>query len=144
MIVFALRLIELRPCLIGDDGAHRVHDGRIPGGGHADGLRKDRGVAGARDTVKGLVPGLIVRYAEARNGGRPILKLAGLLFQRHAADQIMRALRGRKLGVAIILRLGRAGKSQDRDQQTNTVFHGAPLAVLPASLTPPGPWCREA
>ena len=64
---------------------------RIPGGGHADGLRKHGGVPGARHAVQGLVPRLVVGNAEARNGGGPVFKLRSLLLQRHPAHEIVGA-----------------------------------------------------
>ena len=101
MIAFALCLVVLGARFVGDDVAHAVDHRRIPRGGHADGLGKDGRVAGARYAVQSLVPGLVVGNAEARNGGGPVFKLRGLLFERHAADQVVGAFLRRKARIQV-------------------------------------------
>src|SRR5579862_6347324 len=56
VIAFLLGAVVLGARFGGDDVAHGVDHLRVPGRGHADGLWKDRGVAGAGDSVEGLVP----------------------------------------------------------------------------------------
>ncbi len=94
MIAFALCLVVLGARLSGDDITHTVHDGRVPGRGHTDRLRKHGGVAGAGDPVKGLVPGLVVGDSEPRNCSGPVFKLCRFFIQSHAAHQIMSAFTG--------------------------------------------------
>lgn len=41
---------------LGDHDCELVGEGRIPRGGHADGLRKYRGIAGSHNALQALVP----------------------------------------------------------------------------------------
>ena len=43
----------------GDGGGDAAEQGRVPGGGHADGLREHGGVAGAGDAVEAFVPPVV-------------------------------------------------------------------------------------
>src|SRR5208282_6898363 len=67
-VVFADVVIVLGAGLGGDDIGGLVQERRVPGGGHADGLRENRGVAGARDAVQTFVPIIIGGNAEPRDG----------------------------------------------------------------------------
>ena len=76
----------------GDGLAHSVDELRIPGGGHADDLRKIGGVSGKGDAVKTLVPPKILRDAEARDGGSVIAHLGDFFVEGHLREQIVDAL----------------------------------------------------
>ena len=64
---------------------------RIPSGGQADGLRKNRGDAVVGHAMQRLAPIIIGRKAKPRNGRRAVLQLRHFFRQRHPADQILRA-----------------------------------------------------
>ena len=98
VIVFPLRLVVLGAGLVGDDLAHALHNRWIPGRGHADGLGKHRGVAGARHAVQRFVPGLVVGNAEPGNRCGPVFKLVCLLLQGHAPAPGRGRVRGARGG----------------------------------------------
>ena len=101
MVALALRLVVLAAGLGRDDVAHRVHQRGVPRCAHADSLRKDRRVAGARHSVKRLIPRLVVGNAKPRDGCCPVLELVGLLIQGHPSHQVMCPLSRRQTGVLI-------------------------------------------
>jgi hypothetical protein len=119
VVALALRLVVLGAGFGGDDVAHGVDDRGVPGGGHADGLGKDGGVAGAGDAMQGFVPGLVVGNAEAGNGSGPIFKLTGFFVQGHSANQVVGALCRGKVGVEIrgLLRLDERGEEGDGERE---------------------------
>ena len=99
VVAFSLRLIVFGAAFGGDDLAHVVNDGRVPRGGHADGLGKDGGITRASHAVQGLIPGLVIGNAETRYCCGPVFKLGGFFVQRHAAHQQVGALCGREFRV---------------------------------------------
>ena len=99
MVAFALGLVVFGAGFGGDDLAHVVNDGGVPRGCHADGLWKDGGVTRAGHAVQGLIPGLVIRNAEAGYGRGPVFKLGGFFVERHAAHQVVGALCRGEFGV---------------------------------------------
>src|ERR1039458_5303017 len=138
VIALALSFVVLASGLGGDDVSHGVDDRWVPGGGHADGLRKDRGVAGAGNAVEGFVPGLIVGNAKTWDGGGPVFKLVGFFFEGHAAHQIMRTLSSRELGVEVgkLLREGDGGKNGADERQEEPAATRHELIPPKAALDP--------
>ncbi len=116
VVAFTLGLVIFGPRLRGDDIAHAVDDRGVPGGAHADGLRKHGGIACAGDTVQRLVPRLVVGNAEPGNRGGPVFKLCGLLIQGHAPDQIVSAFGRGELGVEIGRLLGQRERGGGNDE----------------------------
>ncbi len=101
VIAFALGLVVFGAGFRGNDVAHAADHSRIPGGGHADGLRKDSCISGACHAVKGFVPCLVVGNAEAGNGGCPVFELRRFFIQRHAADQVVGTFLRREICVEV-------------------------------------------
>ena len=87
VVALSLRLVVLGAGFLRDDVAHALHDGAVPGGRHADGLRKHGGIPGPRHAVESLVPCLVIGHAETGNGGGPVFKLRRLLFESHLAHE---------------------------------------------------------
>ena len=73
----------------------------VPGGSEADGLRENRSVSRARDTVQAFVPPVISRNSEARDGAGNVLHLRSFFVERHAGNQVVDALVDGKTGVQI-------------------------------------------
>ena len=72
----------------GDGVGLLMHQRQIPGGGHADGLRKyRRGAVG--DAMKAFIPMAIGRKAKPRNAGGIATQLRHFFDQRHPAHQVM-------------------------------------------------------
>ncbi len=94
VIALALGLVIFCARFSGDDVAHGMDHAGIPGCSHADGLRKDRGVAARAQRRAGLRSMSDSREPEAGNGDGLVFKLVGFLVEGHAADQIVRALGG--------------------------------------------------
>ena len=94
----AHRLVVLGARFGGDDVGHPVHQLGIEGGAEPDWLGKHGGAA-LGDAVQGLVPPVVDRHAETRNRGSAVLHLQHLLLQRHARDEIRRALLGCEIGI---------------------------------------------
>ena len=80
----------------GDDVRLLVNQRRVPGGRHADGLRKNRGDAGARHAVQTFVPIIVGRNAQPRNRRRVGHELRRLFRQRHPAHEVLHP-RGQRL-----------------------------------------------
>ncbi len=80
--------------LVADRGGHPQGQVRIPGGGQADRLRKNRGASGARHPVQALVPPVVGRNSEPLDGRRIVHELGDFFLQRHAGDQIVHAAFG--------------------------------------------------
>ena len=70
-----------------DDLGAFQHQFGIEAGGQADRLRKDGGMSGPRNTVQPLIPPILGRDAEMRDGRCGVADLLRLLAQRHAGDQ---------------------------------------------------------
>ena len=68
-----------------------MHEGRIPGGRHADHLWKLRRVAGKGDAMQPFVPPIVLRNAQSRDGRRMVAHLLHLLFERQPSNQIVDA-----------------------------------------------------
>ena len=83
-------IVMLRAAFDANDGSFLVNQLRIPGGGHADRLWKYSGDAVVRDAVQRLVPIVVGRQTEPRDGRRGVLQLRDFFGQRHATDQIIR------------------------------------------------------
>jgi hypothetical protein len=103
-----------------DHGGGFVHQRRIPRRGHADGLRKHRGRAGARDPVQTLVPPIVSGHAQARDRRRDVADLRGLLLKRHARHQIRRPFLRAQRRIAVrergpVLSLRRRAKGGDSE-----------------------------
>src|SRR5207302_11222667 len=81
---------------------------RVPGGGHADGLREDGGDA-VGDAVQAFVAVAVGGDAEARDGGGVGEDVGGLFFQGHSGDEIGGAGFGGLRGVFAKLGCGGAG-----------------------------------
>ncbi len=97
-----LQRLEVLGAKLGrDDLCRLVHPLGVPGGGHADRLRKDRRDACAGDAMESFVPPVVGGHAEPRNRGRGVPGLARLLLEGHARDQILRAGREIERGIAI-------------------------------------------
>jgi len=56
---------------------------RVPGGGHADGLRKNGCDPGPGDTVKAFAPIIVSGHSEARDGRRAVAQLRHFFRERH-------------------------------------------------------------
>ena len=119
VIPFPLGLVVLGAGFGGNHVPHGADHDRIPGGGHADGLRKDGRVTGAGHAVQGLVPGLVVGNAEARDRNGPVFKLGGLFVQSHAAYQIVGAFSRGEFGVEVggLLSLGGGGNGGECEHE---------------------------
>ena len=100
---------------LGADGfGHLVDGGRIEGCRQGDWLG-ELGRPFGQHTVQRLIPPVIGRNIEARNGARLIDQLAGFLFERQPFHQIRGSLLGGQAGVQIgglggILRPGHPGR----------------------------------
>ena len=99
--VVADGLVVLGAGFGGDDGGDLVDEGRVPGGGHADGLREHGGVAGAGDAVEAFVPPVVGGDVEARDGGSGVDELRDLFVEGHAGDEVVDALLGGERGVEV-------------------------------------------
>src|SRR5580765_2414152 len=86
--------VVLRARFGGDDLTHGLQQRGIPRCRHADGLREERGVTGARYAVQAFVPVVVSRHVESGNGRCSIDALRPLLFERHARDEVVRTLFG--------------------------------------------------
>src|SRR5215472_4994589 len=73
-------------CFRRDDVSQVMNKVRVPGGGKADGLRKNGGVPGARNAVQGFVPPVVGGNTKARDCTGDVLHLRSFFFQRHARD----------------------------------------------------------
>lgn len=115
----------------GADGiADLMKERFIEGGGHADGLGKDRGDAGARHSVKSFVPPIVFRNAKARNGRSGVAKLRYFFFESHARNQVVDTLLDGKPGIEIrsvrrgLLRAarGRHGQADEEPREQEGTF----------------------
>ncbi len=88
----AKRLVLCRPRFSRDHIRNLVHQVCVPGRSQTDRLRKDGGVAGARDSVQGFVPPIVRRNIEPHDRRRRIHHLRDFFLQRHARKQIVNAL----------------------------------------------------
>ncbi len=123
-------LIVFGAGLGGDSGGDLPEEGGIPGGGHADGLREHRGVAGAGDAVEAFVPPVVGGDAEAWDGGCGVDELRGLFFEGHAGDEVFGALLGGEGGVLIgerlsVLRERAGGEGEGEEPECETCGSGA-------------------
>ena len=94
--VVAQVLVVLRPPLVRDHRRLARDERGVPGGRHADRLRKHRREPRPRDAVERLVPPVVGRDAEPRDRGCDVDHLRDLLFERHAPDEIRDARLERK------------------------------------------------
>ena len=98
------RLVKLGARFGRDDVGHLAHQIWIEAGAEPDRLGEHGGAA-LGDAVQGLVPPVVDRHPETRNGGGAVLHLQHLLLQRHSGDEVRRTLCGRQGGIEV----GRAG-----------------------------------
>ena len=130
MILVAESLVVLGARFGGNSIGDAVHQGGVPGGGQADGLREYGGLSGARHAVEGFIPPAVGRDAEARDGGRLVLHLQDFLLERHAGDQVGRALLSGQAGIEIgwlVCRLTEQGDGQageDESPHPHRLSHG--------------------
>ena len=96
----------------GDDVGGLVQERRVPGGGHADGLRENRGDAGARDAVQTFVPIIIGGNAQPRNGRGGVAHLLDFFGERQPAHEVVHAGGGGLRGVLPDFRSGDDGRLQ--------------------------------
>ena len=96
----------------GDDVGGLVQERRVPRGGHADGLGKNRGGAGARDAVQAFVPIIVGGNAQPRNGRGGVAHLLHFFGERQAAHQVVHARGGGLRGVLPDFRPGDDGRLQ--------------------------------
>ena len=92
MVVFAHGLVVLGARFGGDGFAHAMHEAGVPGGCHADDLRKVGGVAGKSDAVQTFVPPIVFGNAEARDSRGVIAHLRDFFLKSHAADEVVDSL----------------------------------------------------
>ena len=110
-----LMLVVFRAAFDADHVTHLLHHRCVPRRSHADCLREDGSVAGPRNAMQRLAPGLIIRHAQARDRDGPVLELRCLLVERHAIHQVVRARGGRKRSIHISGWLGLRERNQ-RDE----------------------------
>jgi hypothetical protein len=102
----------------------------VPRGGEADGLWKDGGSAGSRDTVKCLVPPVVGGYFEAWNGRGDVLHLGDFFLGSHAGEEVVQALvEGERRIVKGIRGLSERKRRNERKKQYREEwpFHGGRL-----------------
>src|ERR1700683_2208559 len=92
MIALALRLVIFGTRFGGNGIGHLMDEAGVPRGRQSDGLRKNRCIAGARDSMQTFVPPVIRRDMQARDGGRVVLHLRDFFLERHASDEVVYAL----------------------------------------------------
>ena len=83
-----------------DDFTDGVNEGRIPCGCVADGLRKERSEAGARNAVEAFVPPVIGGNVEAGDCRGAINQLQSFFFEREPPDEIVDAFVDGECGIA--------------------------------------------
>ncbi len=123
----------------GDDGGDLVDERRVPGGGHADGLREHCGVAGAGDAVEALAPVVVGGNVEAWNGRSGVDELRDLFVECHARDEVVDALLGGKRGIEVGQGFARlrpcvGGDKSEREQESSSSlkWHGNSILQWPS------------
>ena len=86
VIVVGDGVVVLGARFSGDDFADGVDERSVPCGGVADGLRKHRGEAGARDAVEAFVPPVVGGNVEARDGRGAVDELGDFFFEGEPRD----------------------------------------------------------
>ena len=97
--MFAGVIVVLGAGFGGDDVRLGADQRDVPGGGHANGLGKNGGGAGAPDAVKAFVPIVVGGNVQPRNGRSGIAHLLHFFRERHPAHQIVDARGDRLRGV---------------------------------------------
>ena len=90
-IVLGGVIVVFRAAFDADDGRFLMNQSRVPGGGHADGLRKHCRDAVGGHAMQRFIPIVVSRQAKPRNCGCAVTQLGDFLRQRHPADQIVHA-----------------------------------------------------
>jgi hypothetical protein len=93
--------VVLGPALVPDHGRRLVQERSVERGSEADRLREDGGDARARDAVEGLVPPLVGRHPQPRDGRRLVRELRDLLFDRHARHEVARSHFEAEIGIEV-------------------------------------------
>ena len=114
-------IIVFGPGFGGNGIGNGVDQRNIPGGRHADGLRENGCDAGAGHAMETLVPIIISRHAQPRNGRGGIAQLRGFLGEGQPPDEIFHARFDGQSGVFPEFRAGddrgfRQGIVRDADQ----------------------------
>ncbi len=91
MIVVRDGVVVLGARFSGDDLGDGVHQGNVPRGGVADGLREERGKARASDTVEAFVPPVVGWDVETRDGRGSVDELRDFFFEGESADEVVDA-----------------------------------------------------
>ena len=100
VVAFPLRLVVVGARFRRDHFGLAAHQGNVPGGRHADSLREDGGIAGARDAMQRLAPPVVRRHTQPGDRRSGVLHLEDLLLQRQARNQVVHPLFDGKRGVA--------------------------------------------
>ena len=85
-------LVVLGARFSGDNRADLVLKSGIPCRSQSNGLRKERGISGACNTVQPFAPVVVLGDAKPGDGRGMIVHLLSLLLERHARDQRIDAL----------------------------------------------------
>src|SRR6185437_15164119 len=117
----ALRLVILRARFGGDGIADAVNQVRVPRGAKRNRLREHGRAAGSH-AMQRLIPPVVDRNAEPRNGRRDILHLQNFFFESHAADEVGGALLGRQARILVWSgRLAEQRKGADGNQSKREI-----------------------
>ena len=93
-------LMVFGPRFRGDRVGDAMHEVNIPGRAQPDGFGENGG-ASRRHTMQRLVPPVVDRYAETRNGWRAVLHLQYFFLERHAGYEVRRAPLRRQVRILI-------------------------------------------
>ena len=88
-------LVVLGARLVADRGGHLAHQRLVERRGHADRLGKHRRRARPGHAVQALVPPLVGRDAQARDGRCSVHELRDLLFHRHPRHEVAKQSKDR-------------------------------------------------
>ena len=129
-VIFLLLLVivVLGARLVADHLECTVHLGIIKRGGEGDRLREDSCVSRAGNAVQSLVPPVVRRNSEARDGRSLVHHLTNLLFRRQAAEQVGDTFVDRQIRIAewkirLFFSARRSRKEGHGGDRENFCFH---------------------